>query len=412
MENNMESFRAQDFWRWVEEHLNDDTTKLRLSARTDKSFDIGQAITQVECRRKYGKKFEETLHLFPQFFFPSGLACEQATSDLLAQYHQEFVDVTDNIVDMTAGLGIDAVHLARKAQKMTAIERNESLVEALKYNCAGLGLKNITIVNEDSNVILNTLHGNVVFIDPARRAADGTRVFSLKDCEPDVTAMYSELSNNFDRMIVKASPMLDISHTANDLPGITDIYVLGTKTECKELVALVNFKKKTEETPEPIVHAVTLSKNCPAIEFTFTRTLEAEATAIIGQQQPVKGDYLFIPYPSVMKAAPVKLLSDRFEVQKFHNNTHLYFGKHSDKSADFPGEALEIIDIIPWQSKNLKKLRLTYPQAMVSVRNFGMTADQLRKKLGIKEGGNARLRLFGIGLGDEHTDRLLILTRD
>ena len=403
------SYLSSSFWEWVNIHLGKDTSRLRLSSAKTPEIATNAAITQIECRKHFHKKFNKTLNRFPEFYFPSSLACEQATGDLIASYHTRFVTESDILVDMTAGLGNDLLHLAAAVKKATGIERNKDLTDALKYNANGLNINNLEVIDGDSRELIKNITGTILFVDPARRGADGSRVFDLSQCEPDILAELSTIQTNFNRLIVKASPMLDITRTISQLPSVTDIYLIGTKTECKELVVLCDFKAKPINEPE--IHAVTLSDEETPIEFVFTRTEEANSEAIISDYAPAVNDWLYIPYPSTMKALPTKLLSEKFKIAKFHSNTHLYFGCGAEKIENFPGEILQIIDVIPWQSKNLKRFKTRYPNVMVTVRNFGMTAEALKSKLGVKEGGNDRLRLFGVGLGSDHTDRILIVAK-
>lgn len=399
---------SKTFWDWVRNHAGDDVSRLRLSS-VKEDFDIAEAITQIECRQRFGKKLADTLSRFSDFFFPSTLSGEQATGDLAASFHSRLVNPDDTLVDLTSGLGIDVLHLARVVSRATAVERNPALCDALKYNAEGLNIRNIDVVSGDCRVLAETLKGSVAFIDPARRADDGSRVFSLAECEPDVVAMLPTLAQNFGRLIVKASPMLDIAHTVSLLEGTREVYAIGTPTECKELVITVDLS--TSQTAQVKINAVTLFPDGRILEFPFTKEEEDSAVSIQSDKGPRKGDILYVPYPATMKAAPVRILSQRFGLYKFHPNTHLYFGAPNQREDGFPGEQLEIIDVIPWQSKNIKRFKSTYPKIAVSVRNFGMSADALRTKLGVREGGSTGLRLFGIGLGNSHTDRLLIVAQ-
>lgn len=405
-----QSYTSARFWEWVNSHLGQDAARLRLASHPATDFNLSEAITQVECRSRYGKKLRQTLTRFPEFYFPSTLSGEQSTSDLLANFHANFVGADDNVVDLTSGLGIDALHMATKARHVTAIEQNSELCQALEYNAKGLKTENLKVVCGDCTELIDKLSGTVAYIDPARRAADGSRVFGLNDCQPDVTTLIPELSRNFRSLIIKASPMLDISRTIAELgTAVTDIYLIGTTTECKELFAILRFGE--EKVGDVNIHAVTLFGQDAWSEFPFTREQEAEAMANIAEKMPMSGDILYVPYPATMKAAPTKLLSSDFGLNKFHANTHLYFGAPSNPVENFPGEKLEIVEVIPWQSKNIKRFKSRFPNVMVSTRNFGMSAEALRKKLGVKEGGAEQLRLFGIGLGNDHTDKILIVAR-
>lgn len=396
-----------EFWDWVEKHKGENAAKLRL-ASPPKDIDINAAVIQVDCRNRFRKKLEQTLTDFPEFYFPSSLAGEQATGDILATFHQRYVSSQDTLVDLTSGLGIDVLHLARVVKSATAIERNIELCEALRYNADGLGIS-LKVLSGDCRELVETVTGTVAFIDPGRRGRDGRRIFALSDCEPDVSELLGRISANFNRLIIKASPMAGVSEVLKSLGGVTDIYALGTATECKELDLLVDFGVTAGRAAR--IHAVTVFPDGKSSEFSFTLAEEAEAEAIIARRRPSTDDVLYVPYPSTMKAAPSKLLSSRFNLEKFHNNTHLYFGDSGSRVWDFPGECLEIVDVIPWQSKNLKRFRSRYPHVSVSVRNFGMSADDLGRKLGVSERGTGNLRLFGIGLGHDHTDRILLVCR-
>ena len=112
------------------------------------------------------------------------------------------------------------------------------------------------------------------FIDPARRDANGGRVFSLADCEPDVTAMLPSISKICRRLIVKMSPMLDISHTINALDGCSQIISLGTATECKELIAVKDFDRKSSEIE---IKGITLLPDGIS-DFSYTKEEEQGAT--------------------------------------------------------------------------------------------------------------------------------------
>ena len=405
------------FWNWVGKNVKESPAKLILREKESGFEWIDCAVTQIECRKRFAKKLAVTLHKFPEFYFPTVLSGEQSTSDAIAAYHEKFVDEGDILVDLTAGLGIDVMHLCRKVKKATAIEKDSYLCKALEWNSKGLGIKNLDVINCDCKETLKTIEGTVVYIDPARRAANGSRVFGLSDCTPDITKILPDLKDRFNKLIIKTSPMLDISSLIVELQGTADVYAIGTATECKELVAIVDLSKdvpnkETKKLDDVRIHAVTIRPELKTVEFTFTMAEEKAASASLMASRPKIGDILYEPFPSTMKAQPVKLLSERFNVKKFHINTHLYFGKPENIRYDFPGKLYEIVDLIVWQSKNLKRFKSKYPNVMVSVRNFGMTADALRAKLGVKENGSDRLRLFGIGLGKDHTDKLLVVCKE
>ncbi|MDE6692578.1 MAG: class I SAM-dependent methyltransferase, partial [Muribaculaceae bacterium] len=347
-------------------------------------FDVDAAITQIECRRKFAKKLAETLAGNPRFMFPDLLSGEQSTSDLLARYHATLIADGERVIDLTAGLGIDCLHFAEKTPHVTAIEINSLKAEALKLNSEG----KIQVTCTDCREYVDTYYGpayDTAFIDPARRATDGSRVYALEQCEPDVTAILSGIFRISRKLIVKMSPMLDITRTTEELQDVRRMIALGTRAECKELIAVCGRPDGTSH--HMTIEAVTLLSDGAQAAFTFSRDEELMSTPTYAE--PKVGGYLYEPYPAVMKAGPFRLLSERFGVDKLSPNTHLYTSEQP--VGGFPGEVSVIKDVLPYSSAVIKRLRKQYPKINVAARNFDIQADALKKKLGVKDGGDQKI---------------------
>ncbi len=364
---------------WVEAHASDDPVMLRLKYGSRLPW-IDLALIQIECRHKARKKLPMTLR-HRGFMFPSRLSEEQCTGDIIAGFHASLVDTGSHVADLTCGLGIDTFHIARRAATVTAVEWDTTVADFARYNAEMLGLGNITVVNADCRDFLKSCSENfdVIFIDPARRGSRGERVYRLADCCPDVTELLPAIAARSGRLIVKASPMLDITMTLRELRHITDLYVTGSDTECKELLADTRFGN---DTIEPRIHMWT-----PTHRFSFTESEEAQATPKYGT--PKAGGYLYEPGATLMKAAPYKLLSQRFGLYKLHPNTHLYYSPTPTEG--FPGEPWVIERVVDFASRQLKTLSREYPAINVAVRNFDCSADNLRKKLHVKDSDKQRL---------------------
>ncbi|MCM1162688.1 MAG: class I SAM-dependent methyltransferase [Muribaculaceae bacterium] len=319
----------------------------------------------------------------PEFEFPSLKVAEMATSEAVASIHAAMVEPGSKVLDMTAGLGVDAFAFAANNCSVTAIELDTHTAEALKKNVVTLGLQNlIDVVGADSTVWLenNSATFDVIFIDPARRDECG-RHFLLKDCHPDVISLMPLLLSRASKVIVKASPMLNCD--ALDDFG-ADVYIVGTTTECKELVFTLPSSGSN------MVKCITVGHG----EFTVTGSSD------IPLGLPSEGQILLQPYPTVMKAGGNV---DIDGVRKLNAFSHLYFSE--THVSYFPGEAYEILDIIPFNKRNAKSLKAKYPEINVAVRNFPLRAPELASMLKIKEGGS--LMLFGTTGPDN--EKLLIV---
>ncbi len=387
---------SQDI-QWINEHLSEDPSRLRLKYASQPQ--ISHLITQIECRKKAVKKLADTLQC-EAFEFPNTLAQEQATSDRLAAFHASLVELGTSCIDLTAGLGIDALHLAQRCSRVIAVERNPEVAQTLRDNASALHINNLEVITGDCrDVITSFSHADTVFIDPARRGAMGERIFALSDCEPDVIAMLPHISRIADNLIIKMSPMLDVSAVLKQLQGIcTRIIATGDRRECKELVAVCALGSTSCATP--VIEALTLLPDNSQNSVEFTRYEEDEASIIY--EQPQQGLYLIDPYPTIMKTAPWRLLCTRYAIGAIADNTHLYIAK---SPVDSIGENFIIDEIIPYRSSEIKRLARRYPALSVATRNFGLRADQLRSKLKVRDADSPRL----YGVTDHSGNQLMLI---
>lgn len=382
----MTDYNNPDFWNWIQSHINDDIHRLRLNARDNAPW-APEAINHIESTRRVGRKFiVGDTDLTPRLMSVP-LSVEQATSASVAMLHR--VIVGDNllspgatVLDMTCGLGIDALAMSLSpGVNVTAIEMNPDVAAVAAFNFACR--PNVEIIQGDSISWLrdNDRHFSLIFIDPARRDASGGRVYNLHDCTPDVTTILPLLRSRAKTVMIKLSPMLDITQTINDLPGITQVHIIDDAGECRELLAVVAGDD------QPVPGSPTITAWHQGHPFTFTRDEENSAVATTGL--PRQGQYLFEPSPAMMKAAPFRLIASRYNLSKLHPNTHLYVG--DSPIPDFPGRTSFIDTVHPYSSSALKQLKRRHLQADVACRNFTITPDQLAKRLSITRSGVTRL---------------------
>lgn len=398
----------ENFIKWIEANRNIDVATLRLRY-ANASNDIKEAISQIECRLKAGDKFSrcrpiggcivpESQFSVPQWF-PSPLSVEQATSLSVACFHASLLPRNCRLLDMTMGLGMDSATIAFQNNiETTAIERDERLCQFARANYRNLN--NFTIINADSvDWLRNTsLTFDWIFIDPARRDNVGNRVYNIHDCTPDVAEILPLMLAHSSNILIKLSPMLDIAATIADLKRVANIYIVEEKGDVRELLVHINHDVIDDAESTNII-AVNESGR-----FVFNRMQEANATE--SYSEPIAGEYIYEPFPMIMKAGPFKLLCKRYNVGALHPNTHLYTSNYIID--EFPGKKYKIENVVPYNSKYIKRLAKDYPEASVSVRNFPLTASQLRAKLKVKEGD--ALKITGVTLKDGQRV-LLILNR-
>ena len=243
------------FEEFILAHESDDTAALllaraRLSREMDDPALLDLAVTTIEGRRRLLRKVPEW-YAVPSLRYPTRLGPEQCSSSATATLKASIArSIASNdlprIADLTGGLGVDTWAFSRVFGEVLYNEMNPSLAEAAKHNFAALGCHNITVrslrlvpaaeAKASVGEILGDFRPDVIFLDPARRAEDGRKVFRLADCQPDVLQLLPELYTACPDLLLKLSPMADITQLARELPGLRAVHIVGSDGECKELL--------------------------------------------------------------------------------------------------------------------------------------------------------------------------------
>lgn len=377
-------------------HINDDVYALSAKSHWHEDYDKKWLVQQIQARQKAKSKLPSWYGNF-DLLFPPPLSVEQCSSELTAAYKASLVS-GGSLIDMTGGMGIDACAFARRCQKVTFIERQPAVADSAKHNFNTLGINNMDVICGDSTQLLPSLpKSNYIFLDPARRK-EGQKVFRLEDCEPDLIALLPLLAQKTDHIIVKISPLFDITLLQRQLPGISAIHIVALHNEVKEL--LVEIKPARPAT-EPEIRCVNL-ENCDADHATVV-TLRGN-----DQPQPIEkvvpdwsskasGTFLYEPHATIMKSGLMDLYSTQYGLQKLHPHSHLYSGEQ--RIADFFGRVFEVESVFGMGKAELKIGLAGVEKANITVRNFPLAAEALRKKLKLADGGDITLFATTVGEG-------------
>lgn len=368
------------------EHIN--VHELALQASKFPEIDIPQALQQIKGLQVAKSKLP-SWYRFDNVIYPVQLSLEQCSSEDTALYKQSLCDISKVMVDLTGGFGIDISFLSKNFSKVIYVEQQESLVELAKHNFSVLGLHNIEVVNADAVDYLSKIDAvDMIYIDPARRDVKGRKTVSIEDCTPNLLDIQSMLDSKAERVMIKLSPMLDISLALKSLTNISEVHIVSVHNECKELLFI---KEQNFRGVEPILHCINIMSTSDC--FSFSRTEEENTLA---DYTSSLNRYLYEPNASLMKAGAYKVVCDRYNVKKLHLSSHLYT---SDLIInDFPGRKFKILTVSSLNKKDIKRDFSIIKQANIATRNFPLKAEELRKLLNLKDGGN--IYIFGTTLSD------------
>lgn len=391
---------TDDYISFIRDNEKADTSRLRLMTCGKKMcFDINDAIMQIESRQATAKKLPVFCsNLFS--LFPHRLSAEQSTSEIIARYHAELLpDNTHCLLDMTAGLGIDSMAFSEKCEDVTAIERDTHTAEILRHNAAIHEKKNINVINADSveYLLSNERKWDVIYVDPARRSKSGGRTYDFSDCTPDIISILKILYSRCGKLIIKASPMLDVTRTLKMIPATDEIQVISLKGECKELLISVSLNSKNQDVK---CRAVNINAEGEIEDFTFSyrdhsNTKNVNEIRSVNELDTMK--WLYEPNASLMKFAPWSILSSVFPaLLKLHPNTHLFVS--DSLIPDFPGRIFEIKDYGTLRSEVSNALK--GEKRCVAIRNFPLSAQSLAKRLKVRNGGDDEF-VFGVTINPD-----------
>lgn len=375
---------------YITQHREDDVRQLALKKGPD-GVDVPWCLQQIEGWQLAQKKLPRWASSEGVLWYPPRLSMEQCSSEASALYKRSLLerllaeDERDSMADLTGGFGIDFSYLAPLFRHATYVERAEHLCDIARHNFPLLGLTHAEVVHADCTQ--QTFEADVLFVDPARRDTAGRKTVALADCTPNVVEMQDDLLSRSAYVVIKLSPMLDITQALRALKHVVEVHVVSVRGECKELLLVLAGQKKGGEDvmdAEPLYYCANL--DTPDAQLVCTDAERAEAP-VVSQDSPVpQEDYLFEPNTSVLKAGCQDILCQRYGLEKLHPCSNLFVGKHPLEG--FPGRQFRVEAVSDFSKKGLKGILSGIQQANLTIRNFPTSVAELRKKLKLREGGD------------------------
>ena len=377
---------SDELKEFIISHRTEDPLSLVLQQKKYPQWDMKFVAQQIEGYRMAQDKLP-TLSLCDDFVYPPKLNREQCSSETTALFKAMEYAKGKHIADITGGLGIDTVFMAKYAATVDYIEQNEELHDIATHNFRALELGNISAHCSDSiNFLKNTnKHFDLIYADPARRDNQGRKVSALENCTPNILENIDLLLSKTDMLLIKSSPMLDITEAVAQLKHVSEITIVAVKNECKEILFLCTGNVSDTS---PKCHCINFKSNGSVDKIIFNR--EEETTLSIPYSANIE-QYIYDPNVTLLKGGAFKTTSILYDIKKIHRNTHLYTSEK--KIEQFAGRIFKVIKELHPSAKEIAK-DIPNGKAHVITRNYPMSSEELQKKLRLKEGGD----LYIIGL--------------
>ena len=362
---------TEEVWKWIFAHLDAKPVELRLKHGNQEPF--FSAISQVEARARYSKKFKDFIH--SRWVFPVGIGLEQSSSVATAKIKQRLFRAPYS-ADLCGGLGMDSYFICDRQsnEKHVVFERNFGLAQLLKHN-----LNASTVIYSEfnfddldnwikrQNIPTNKLE---VYLDPDRRSND-RRSFSILEGAPNLVSIQRDLLTRCAKIIAKHSPMADFKEIKELLLNLSELHVIQYQGECKEVVTV------QEEGHEGSVKTILIDAE------TQDELREQHIIPSLDVLTSLK-TYIIQPSAGLNKSG----LHPQFA--QIHGWSKLVFGNLYTSENQPPPSVFYKIFKVNEVFDSLKRAKLFGPAAIESI-GSKISSDELRKRFRLKEGREQKI---------------------
>ena len=398
---------------FIQEHLRDGVRALAFQKSRYPDIDFSYALEQIQGYQTALKKLPSWAAVVG-VVYPPHLNMEQCSSEPTALYKSSIISrlmqkraqdatktgelaqdkssMSATMVDLTGGFGVDFSFMSRNFQHAVYVERNENLCAIARQNFPLLGMTNVEVCCAEAVEYLQNMRPvDLIFMDPARRDSHGGRTYALEDCSPNVVEMREKLLKKSHFIVLKLSPMLDWHRAVTQLENVTEVHVVSVGGECKELLLVIEHEK------------CPLQLFCVNDDAVFCCPADDHSVVPLCNEIPAKGHYLQVPDASVMKAGCFAAVASHYGLSQLDINSHLF--SSTAPVEHFQGKQFVIHSVCSLNKSELRQALYGITQANIAVRNFPLTAVELRRRLKLKDGGS--LYIFATTIKDRH---LLFIT--
>lgn len=366
--------------KYIRENIFADTSTLVLNPPSALKEHIKDIAIQIQSRQKAKGKLDDWAENY-ELVMPLPLSLEQASSSITSKYKQGLISGR-HLIDLTGGMGIDCLSLSNSFEHTTYVEESKELCNVFQYNSMILE-KPIEVTHAEAGYFLKDHEtdpkNTVAYIDPARRDQSRNRVFQIEDCSPNLIDLIPLLKKRVSKLLIKYSPLLDISLIFKKIDNIKEVHVVSVKNDCKELLLLIDF----EFVGPPLIRCVNLETHQQ--DFSFSVDEERSANSSYDSYRR----FIYEPNASILKAGAFNKIAEAFSLKKLSENTHLYTSDQEIKT--FPGRVYEVKEEA---KKGSIKEYGEGGKINVVTRNYPLSAQELKKKWNLKDGGKYFLLAF------------------
>ena len=353
--------------RWLDElgkRLISDSDHLRWAMKLRTAVGVEQAHALLETamlRQRAVKKFSRASKML---FDRAGL--EMSSAEIISNYRARRYASFATVADLGCGIGGDAIGLASVAHTV-GVDRDPVRLAMAAANVVAYGHGASFEGREGDLVEMAPFSAEALFFDPARRTAQGKRIFKLGDYQPPITLLdrWRPITPHWG---IKISPGVNY----DDLPPEAHVEFISVNGELREAVLWYGDLR-----PAARQTATLLSPSAEPIQFDSDRS-----DSLPPISPPLA--YLYEPDAAVIRAQLVTELATQIEAQQI-DPTIAYLT--SGEAVETPlARRFTIEAWFPFQLKTLRRYlrERSVGRVVIKKRGSPLEPDQLRRQLKLK----------------------------
>jgi hypothetical protein len=319
----------------------------------------------------------------------TSVGLEQATSEAVARHKAaRFPDAP--IVDLCAGIGGDALALARRGP-VVAVDLDPAMCLRIRANASVHGLEDRILAVRGRAERFVVARESWVHLDPDRRYSRGKRARRLEDYAPD-PSFWTMLMAQQPGGAIKLGPASDFGKLFEEQP--VEIELVSLKGECKEATAWFGA-------------AVTCRRRATRLPENLTWTDREGSPFDYAEAAPL-GAYIFDPDPALIRAGLLDGFACAHDLNRVADGAEYLT---SDDSNPTPWlSAYSVLDASPLDIRHVRKMlaRHDIGSVEIKVRGAEVTPETFRPQLKL-EGDKPGTLLI---VGGPNPTRVILATKN